>query len=90
MPRVPSLYILRANTESNTPVQYYLRSVCYPLIDHLIQGIDNRFDKYGSTVYLIYGLISSVIVERDITVKDIIEQYQVDLPMPINAEEEFF
>ena len=90
MPRVPSLYILRAITESNTPFQYYLRSVCYPLIDHLIQGIDNRFDKYGSTVYLIYGLISSVIVERDITVKDIIEQYQVDLPMPINAEEEFF
>ena len=67
-------------------------NVCYPLIDHLIQGIDKRFDKYGSTVYLIlkYGLIPSVIVERDITVKDTIEQYQDDLPMPIHREEEFF
>ena len=35
-------------------------------------------------------LIPSVIVERDITVKYIIEQYQDDLPMPVNAEEEFF
>ena len=34
--------------------------------------------------------LPSVIVERDIPVKDIIGQYQDDLPMPINAEEEFF
>ena len=67
-----------------------MRNVCYPLIDHFIKGIDNRFDKYGSTVYLMYSLIPSVIVDRDITVKDIIEQYQNDLSMPINAEEEFF
>ena len=59
-------------------------------MDHLIQGINNRFDKHGSTVYLMYGLIPSVIVERDITVKDMIEQYQDDLTMSINAEEEFF
>ena len=86
MPRVASRQILRANAESNTPFQYYLKNVCYPLIDHLIEGIDNRFDKYSSTVYLMYGLIRSVIVERDLTVKDTIEQYQNDLPMPINAE----
>ena len=90
MPRVAFRQIFRANAESNIPFQYYLRNICYPLIDHLIQGIDNRFDKYGSTVYLMYELIPSVIVERDITVKDIIKQYQDNLPMPINAEEEFF
>ena len=59
-------------------------------MDHLIEGIDNRFEKYGSTVYLMYGLIPSVVIERDITVKDTIEQYQDDLPMPINVEEEIF
>ena len=73
MLRVVSRQIFRANAESNTPFQYYMRNVCYPLIDHLIQGNDKRFDKYGSTVYLMYGLIPSVIVERDITVKDMIE-----------------
>ena len=90
MPRAAFRQIFLANAESNISFQYYLRNICYPLIDHLIQGIDNRFDKYGSTVYLMYELIPSVIVERDITVKDIIKQYQDNLPMPINAEEEFF
>ena len=90
IPRVASWQIFRANAESNTPLKYYLINVCYPLIDHLMQGIDHRFAKYGIIVYLMYGLIPSVIVERDITVKHIIEQYQDDLPMPINAEEEFF
>ena len=73
MPRVASRQMFCANTESNTPFQYYLRNVCYPLIVHLMQGTYNGFDKYGSTVYLMYGLIPSVIVERDITVKDMIE-----------------
>ena len=130
MPRVASWQIFRANAESNTPFQYYLRNDCYPFLDHLTQGIykvicerllhrksdwnyylhikftrlyphkssllllmcvlrmsnhceiiiriiiyrtDNRFDKYGSTVYLMYGFIPSIDVERDITVKDITE-----------------
>ena len=81
--------MFRANAESNIPYHYYLRNNCYPLLDHLIQGIDNRFDKYGSTVYLMFELIPSVIVERDITVNDIVEQYQDDLTMPINAEKDF-
>ena len=37
-----------------------------------------------------YGLIFPVIVERDVNVKYIIEQYQDDLPIRINVEEEFF
>ena len=72
MPRVSSRQIFRVNAKSNTPFQYYLGNVCYPLIDNLIQGIDNKLDKYGSTVYLMYGLIPSAIVEKNITVKDII------------------
>ena len=68
MPRVASRQIFRTNAESNAPFHYYLRNVCYPLLDHLIQGIDNRFDKYGRGIYLMYALIPSVIVERDTTV----------------------
>ena len=87
MPRVASRQIFCASAESYTPFQYYLKNVCYPLLDHLIQGVDNRFDKYGSTVYLMYGLISSVIVE---TMTDILQPYHDYLPMLINAEKEFF
>ena len=37
-----------------------------------------------------YKLIRSVIVEKDLMVKVTIQQYQDDLPVPINAKEEFF
>ena len=55
-----------------------------------IQGIDNRFDNYGSTVYLISELVPSVLVERNLKVKNAIEQYQGDLQKPICAKEELF
>ena len=90
MPRLASRKTHRANAESNSPFQYYLRNVCYPLVDHLINGIDVRFDKYGKTIHLMYGLISSVTAEREVDIKDIIEQYKDDLPMPDNTMEEFF
>ena len=80
-----------ANAESNTAFQYCLRNVCCPLLDHfIIHGIENRFDKYSSTVHLMYGLIPFADVERDATVKDIIGQYQDDKSMPFNTEETFF
>ena len=78
MSRIASWKLFPANAESNTPFQYHLTNVCYPLLNHLIQGIDNRFGKYGSPVYLMPGLTSSVIVVRDITVKYIIDKYQDD------------
>ena len=79
------------NAESNTAFQYCLRNVCCPLLDHfIIHGIENRFEKYNSTVHLMYGLIPFLGVERDTAVKDIIGQYQEDLSMPFNAEETFF
>ena len=49
----------------------------------------DRFGKYGITVHLMYGLIPPAIGKRDMRVKDITEQYQDDLPISTNAEEEF-
>ena len=90
MPRLASRQIHSASAESNSPFQYYLRNVCYPLLDHLINGIDVRFDKYGKTIHLMCGLIPSVTAEREVDIKDIIEQYKDDLSMPDNTIEEFF
>lgn len=36
-----------------------------------------------------YGIIPSVIAERDVTIDDNTEEYKEDLPMLINAIEEF-
>ena len=46
-----------------------------------MQGIDNILAKHFSTVYLMYGFIPSVITNRKIKVKAMIEQYKNDLPM---------
>ena len=90
MPRIPR-QIFRVNAESNTPFQNYLRNVCCLLLDHFIKGMNNRFDKCDITVCLMYVLIPAVIVERNITVKNIIEQqHENDLQMAVNAEEKFF
>ena len=90
MPRLASRKTHSANAESNSPFQYYLRNVCYPLLDPLINGIDVRFDKYGKTIHLMYGLIPSVTAEREVDIKEITEQYKDDLPVPDNTMEEFF
>ena len=90
MPRLASRQTHRTNAKSNSPFQYYLRNVCYPLLDHLINGTDVRFDTYDKTIYLMYGLITSVTADREVDIKDIIEQYKDDLLMPDNTMEELF
>ena len=46
-----------------------------------MQGIDNILGNHFSTVYLMYGFIPSVIANRKIKVKAMIEQYENDLSM---------
>ena len=52
--------------------------MCLPFLDHLINGIDVRFDKYGITVLMMQALIPSNIAERDVTIDDIDEIYKDD------------
>ena len=63
--------------------------MCLPFLDHLINGIDVRFDKYGKTVLIMQALIPLVIAERDATIDDIVETYKDNLPAPNNCHKEF-
>ena len=63
--------------------------MCLPFLDHLINGIDECFDKYCKTVLMMQALSPSVIAERDVTFNDIVEIYKDDLPAPNNCQEEF-
>ena len=89
MPRIATRQQHRENPESDTPFNYYRKNMCLPFLDHLINGIDVRFDKYGKTVLMMQALIPSVIAERDVTTDDIVEIYKDDLPAPNNCQEEF-
>ena len=72
MPRVPSHQQHRPNTESNTPFDYYRVNVCLPFLNHIINGIDVLFDKYGKIVLAMPGLVPSVIAENDVPAIDIL------------------
>ena len=47
--------------------------MCLPFLDHLVNGIDVRFNKYFKTVLMMQALILSVIGERDVIIDDIVE-----------------
>ena len=49
MPSIAALQQQRENTESETPFSYHRKNMCLPFLDHLIKGIDVRFDKYDKT-----------------------------------------
>ena len=60
-----------------------------PFLDHLINGIDVHFGKYGKTVLMMQALIPPVTVERDVTIDNIVKIYKDDLPASNNCQEEF-
>ena len=60
-----------------------------PFLDHLINGIDKRFNKYGKTVSIMQALIPSVVAESDVTIDDIVEIYKYDLSGPNNCHKGF-
>ena len=79
----------RENAEPDTPFIYYRKKMCLPFINHLINRIDVRFDKHGETVLMMQALIPSIIVERDVTIDDVVEIYKEYLPALNNCQEEF-
>ena len=65
-------------------------NLCIPFLDHLINGIDTRVDKYGKIVLTIMGLVPFLIAtQNDIPINEAIQLYSEDLPNVDSAEEEF-
>ena len=89
VPRIAAPQQHRENPESDTPFIYYRKKMCLPFINHLINRIDVRFDKHGETVLMMQALIPSIIVERDVTIDDVVEIYKEYLPALNNCQEEF-
>ena len=93
MPRIAGRQIHRANASASTPFDYCLRSICRPFLDHLMEGLNTRFYKYGSVIHKMHAFVPSVIrmrkVEGNYKIEKIIHVYRHDLPSPGNAFEEY-
>ena len=71
MPRIAARQKHQQNADSYTPFNYYTKNMCLESLDHLINGIDVRFDKCGKTILMMQILIPSVTAESDVTNDDI-------------------
>ena len=82
--------IHRADAPASTPVDYYLQNMCLPFLDHLIDALNTRFDKYGSMIHKMHVFVPSVIgmkkVEGNYKIEKCIHECRDD---PRNAFEEY-
>ena len=63
MPRITEKQVHRENTPAATPYDYYdyyRVNVCSPFLEHLTEGIDQRFDECNLMTLRMMGLDSSI------------------------------
>ena len=90
MPRTTEKHVHRENTLAATPYDYYCVNVYSPFLEHLTEGIDQRFDKYNLMTLRMMGLVPSVIAVKDeVSIFEAAEFYKDDLPCPNLLDEEF-
>ena len=89
MLRTAGRQIHLADAPASTPVDYYLQNMCLLFLDHLIEGLNTRFDKYGSMIHKMHVFVPSVIgmkkVEGNYQIEKCIHECRDD---PRNAFEE--
>ena len=65
MPRTTEKQDHRENTPAATPYDYYRVNICSPFLEHLTEGIDQRFDTYNLMTLRMMGLVPLVIAVKD-------------------------
>ena len=73
MPWIATHQQHQINAESDASFNYYRKSMCLPFLDHLINKIDVRFNKYGKTILMMQAFILSAFDERDVTIDGIVK-----------------
>ena len=67
--------------------------MCLPFLDHLIKGLNDRFDKYGSMIHKMHAFVPSVIGmgkgEGNNKIEKTIHEYRDDVTFSGNAFEEY-
>ena len=83
LPRIANRQRHRDNVPAATPVQYFQRSLCIPLMDHLIAQMDTYFSEIQMNVSKLMCLVPEVLVSSsDATIDAAIQFYRDDLVSP--------
>ena len=79
LPRIANRQRHRDNVPAATPVQYFQRSLCIPLLDHLIAQMDTYFSVIQMNVSKLVCLVPEVLVSSsDATIDAEIQFYRDD------------
>ena len=80
----------RDNIPSDTPEEYFRRSITIPFLDQLIQHMSSRFSALQSTAVRGLCLVPSVFVSLQTSddLDDLVRMYCDDLPLPATWEAE--
>lgn len=85
VPRIVSRQLGRENVEHNSAEEYYRRITTLPLLDHLIQQLEERFGNHQIFVSKLLSLVPSHLCDESnasLSFNEIIEFYHDDLPNP--------
>ena len=83
VPRTTGRQQHRSNVEHDSVEEYYRRTIILPLLDHLIQQMEERFGNTQILVAKLINLVPSVIITlTEISYNDVVSFYSDDLPNP--------
>ena len=90
LPRIANRQRHRDNVPAAAPVQYFQRSLCIPLMDHLIDQLDTYFSEIQMNVSKLMCLVPEVLVSSsDARIDATIQFYRDDLVSPDVVDVEF-
>jgi len=77
----------RSSIPTDTPSEYYCRSISIPLLDHLLSEMRSRFSSHQQTALFGMSIVPSIMValsseEYFSKVSELADMYEGDLPSP--------
>ena len=78
LPRIANRQWHRDNVAAATPVQYFQRSLCIPMMDHLIAQMDTYFSEIHMNVSKLMCLVPEVLVSSSEATMDAAIQFHRD------------
>ena len=80
MPRIAGRQRHRSNPASETPEDYFKKTVAIPLLDHVKSSLETQFSAAALVSASSIGIASSICCTRDVDLEQALGTYKQDLP----------
>ena len=80
MPRIAGRRRHRSNPPSETPEDYFKKTVAIPLLDHVKSSLETQFSAAALVSASLIGIVPSICCTRDVDLEQALATYEQDLP----------